>query len=93
MTVLSTWRLLLADKTPSEEDYFCALVLGWCVEWVRRFSKRRQRTNKQTNTKATLRKLPLSIAALKTLIAIFNHLSYFSYKHFFLLLMTSWINR
>ena len=34
MTVLSTWRLLLGDKTPSDEEYFSAIVLAWCVELV-----------------------------------------------------------
>ena len=35
MTVLSTWRLLLGDKTPTDEEYYCATVLAWCVEFVR----------------------------------------------------------
>lgn len=32
LTVLATYRLLVGDKTPSEDEYYCALVLGWCVE-------------------------------------------------------------
>jgi tRNA(Phe) wybutosine-synthesizing methylase Tyw3 len=36
MTVLTTWRLLLGDKTPTDEEYYDAIVLAWCVEFVRR---------------------------------------------------------
>ncbi|CAB4012453.1 Farnesyl pyrophosphate synthase [Paramuricea clavata] len=37
MTVLSTWRLLLGDKTPTDEEYYCATVLAWCVEFLQAF--------------------------------------------------------
>ena len=35
MTVLSTWRLLLGDKEATEEDQQLAIILAWCVEWVK----------------------------------------------------------
>lgn len=34
MTVLATWRHLLGDKTPTEDEHFSAVVLAWCVELV-----------------------------------------------------------
>ncbi|XP_046860084.1 farnesyl pyrophosphate synthase-like isoform X2 [Xenia sp. Carnegie-2017] len=37
MTVLSTWRLLLSDKTPSDDEYDSAIVLAWCIELLQAF--------------------------------------------------------
>ena len=34
MTVLTTWRLLLGDRKATEEEYFSAIVLAYCVELV-----------------------------------------------------------
>lgn len=34
MTVLATWRHLLGDKTPTEDEHFSVVVLAWCVELV-----------------------------------------------------------
>jgi geranylgeranyl pyrophosphate synthase len=34
MTVLATWRLLLGDRQATEEEYFSAIVLAYCVELV-----------------------------------------------------------
>ena len=36
MTVLTTWRILLGDKQPTDEEHFSAIVLAWCVEFVRK---------------------------------------------------------
>ncbi|CAB4024080.1 Farnesyl pyrophosphate synthase, partial [Paramuricea clavata] len=32
MTVLATWRLLLGDRTPTDDEYSSAIALAWCVE-------------------------------------------------------------
>ncbi|XP_028399804.1 farnesyl pyrophosphate synthase-like [Dendronephthya gigantea] len=37
LTVLSTWRLLLGDKEPTDAEYYCAIVLAWCVEFLQAF--------------------------------------------------------
>ena len=37
MTVLTTWRLLLGDKIPTDEEYYEAIVLAWCVEFLQAF--------------------------------------------------------
>ena len=41
MTVLATWRLLLGDTTPTDEEYYEAIVLAWCVEFVRKKIKQK----------------------------------------------------
>ena len=34
LTVLSTWRLLQGDRVSSDEEFYRAIVLAWCVEFV-----------------------------------------------------------